>query len=1498
MATSTQKTARQAYEKARAELASIETRLLSLTSDDPQFAASQEERARAHKSIAQAQRAALGMEGVELGDGFDLLSPSHPLLLLPVRIETRFAWTDGRSRRFNASQGFAPQLLVRVYPDEIHLDSHEPELTPGEQKAAAEFARAIRGARDLKDQRQVWGALIARVGANRASWIASLLAERRTPGSRPSPMSRPMHARLLPDRWVAFVDLPDGSTLTQRAPHPIQDPLETGPAAAGLQWMRNFDMALAGGMALIISLPPDTNKIRRLTVLGCRGTLDVKSSSEELQRLLQAHQYTRGLELLAPGVPTNSIPGARAHYTSRPEFETVFELEARRILIGGGSSPLCTPHDSSNGSRLADALGLPPSTFGFVRGADGDAYRDGVRMRSLLVRAVQRQLAALFDGILDAGMIESALAHATEWVDPLGSFAALRVGSQPYGLLPVQLRGERAPVMGFFPDDVRPLLDRLRSQFWEPAVAAVDRVGVAGADPGATLLGILHQDAVAREISFRPGFGPQLSAQFAAQLAPGAAAALTAQRATLVAVLTALGAPSAASAPLIDVLQQPYSVPLTAPLVQLEEVDDNSAQRARNYLEQIASMKLDELAAGTYAEKPNALLFALARLAMLEATDIEARELLRIGVPNIDMSRWGDENVPPMIVDSYGTLRRRLEMQVTLPDPLSTLGNTTFLWFHLAANGLHGGRLGIWRALLREMKVRPAAALEEALRGALGVFAHRLDAWYSSLATQDLMSRVRADPQMEVGINIGAWGVVEDLKLAPRNLSAANMYTDPANGGYIHAPSANHGAAAAVLRSIHLAHAAAGHGEAFSIDLSSERVRRATELLEGVRAGQPLGALIGYRLERALKAERIPQYIATLRKAAPIVANRLTTSTEPAEMVAANNTLDGLLLIEKAGYDGRTRADVATLWRNATLGALPNATEIAALTRVLDHAQDLADSVSDALLAESVYQAVQGSPLRAGATVDSASGASVPPTELDIARTPRTGVGVTHRVMLLLGEIRATGDTTDWAMTPRALAEPRIEACARALLPAPNDIGIRVLFRAADSEEVESRDTTLGDLHSLVPEEFAALRLAAIDLVAQADPHDTPHRSSLEVRLAALAQAAFADVTHTGVIELQFARAGTWDATRFGLIETLEIARTLRDVLGHGRSLGPRDFTQVVPDGTIGENLVDLARRLAGARAGLAAAKAQLSAALAGAGAGVLRAAIFAADLFGIAGAAPESLLDAPKRRDQVQVVARLAAQARAVVAEITARERKIDALPSIDVAACLQACFGDSFKVVTLLTAAANPFAAVPADATAPAVRSWFTRAARVRKGSQLLGAALGYAATVGETIGIASPTAWRVAQSGQAGERWAALPPAPGTSVPGGRVALAAVSLNSIDTDSFAGLFIDEWMDVIPSREETTSVAFHCDAPSAAAPQVMLLGVPPEGFERWTAQAARGVIDEALALSRIRLVDNDVLPGLGQLLPTLFAVESVTDEAPGFDMAGLTVPGVDNGN
>src|SRR5205814_1870237 len=82
-------------------------------------------------------------------------------------------------------------------------------------------------------------------------------------------------------------------------------------------------------------------------------------------------------------------------------------------------------------------------------------------------------------------------------------------------------------------------------------------------------------------------------------------------------------------------------------------------------------------------------------------------------------------------------------------------------------------------------------------------------------------------------------------------------------------------ATAAVLRSGHLADLG-DDGAPLAIDLSSRRVRLALALLDGVRAGQPLAALLGYRLERGLHENHrelvLDRYIAALRALAPLDA--------------------------------------------------------------------------------------------------------------------------------------------------------------------------------------------------------------------------------------------------------------------------------------------------------------------------------------------------------------------------------------------------------------------------------------------------------------------------------------------------------------------------------------------------------------------------------------------------------------------------------------------------
>jgi hypothetical protein len=252
------------------------------------------------------------------GAGFDLLSARHPLLLLPVRLEARFAWLEAGRPTFNPDPALEHVLLVRVYPDEIHEDAHDPQVTANELDALVEFRKKLVAARDLLPLQNAWKELAARVGATRAAWIGTAAISMTKPGRRPGRFSRASTARLLPDRWMAIAELDGGAVVTALS-DPVSDPIEMGMSPDAMSWMTNFATAQAVGMAIVLrNLPSGVELVRRLRVIGVRGTLGPDHSQAELEALLNAHQFTRGLELVAPGTPTNSLPGARSGYASRP----------------------------------------------------------------------------------------------------------------------------------------------------------------------------------------------------------------------------------------------------------------------------------------------------------------------------------------------------------------------------------------------------------------------------------------------------------------------------------------------------------------------------------------------------------------------------------------------------------------------------------------------------------------------------------------------------------------------------------------------------------------------------------------------------------------------------------------------------------------------------------------------------------------------------------------------------------------------------------------------------------------------------------------------------------------------------------------------------------------------------------------------------------------------------------------------------------------------------
>jgi hypothetical protein len=1460
-----------------------------------QLRAAEAARAHADGARSKATRATAGARSRALagGAGFDLLSSQHPLLLLPLRLETRFAWLHAGDWTFEETAGAPKALLVRIYPDEIHDDSHEPELTAGEHQLMDELEKRLVAARDVQQLDVAWADAIRRVGATRAGWIGENIARHRAAGRRPGRLSRPSVARLMPDRFVAFAELQDGNVLVEQS-EPVREPLETGPSPDGMRWMTDFTDALHAGMALVIpNLADDVTEIVRLTVVGARGTLDPAATADAVEQLLDAHHYTGGLSLVANGAPTNSLPGARAAYNANLRPEDLITLERRRFQIGMRSSPLCSPGDETDGSQLAAALGINTRAFAFVHGADATDWRIARTIRLLLATATRRHLTDLLDGgILDPDQLAEVIEAGVEFADASGPLPALRVGSQPYGILPVLVRDDARLPADSFTARALAVLDALRER-WERAAATLRWIGNPGSDPGATLIRMLQRDAVARSIGFRPLLGPQLAAEV---LRATPSATVARQRAAAAAAIDAIGARDASRSTLLQALHLGFAPRLTAPLVEALDPIQGSPQQLAQFLELAASLRPDRLLLHDYsgAERPRSLLYALARLAMLERADEQARAALIAA--GGDSSGWDAENVRGITADPLGTPLRRLEA----PDPIDPLETIAF---HLSEQGRDAAILGDLRAMLRWLASRPTTAIEESLRASLGLFSHRLDPWYTGFATSRLRE-LRANPAIANGLNVGGYGIVERIRVAPRRPAAgvSDLFINPLNGGYTHAPSVGHGAAAAVLRSAHLAHAAAGNGEAFSIDLSSERVRAGLDLLQGIRTGQPLAALLGYRIERALADGKLQHLIAPLRAAAPLVANRLTLGTEPAETVAATNVVDGLSVLEDAGYDGAALPSADTLLTRHP--SLPmQVDEHDGVNAALGAAADALDAVADLAIAESVYQAVQGNPVRAGATVDGLSGAPVPPPEIAVVRSPRTGVGVTHRLLVLLG---SESGRNGWFSTPRAAAEPRLDAWARTALPAPDDILLRARFVDPDGTVTGTFDNL--SLRALNQKALdlgvKQLAVGALDLVVQGEPHDTPFGSPLELRLAALVELMRPEAVGDSELQLVFGRGAGWGPQEFGVVETLEIARQLRETLGRTRPLAPEDLVSPGRAPTMAVDTGELAHRAVAAADTLANVIADLDEVANSSDASAIRAALFWADQFGVPGATPNTIRDPVGATDvdvkeRVRRRAGLQQQALAALAELRRRQAaEVDLAPS-DSIGRLQLAFGSGFVVLASFSPSSDAVAAftpamAPAGADPAALRAWLARAAPVREAVAALDCALAYADALA-AVDAAAPVAtlW-VGQLGSSpSERWVGLESLAGSTIQGGRVSLVAMTPSAdLPTGAIAGLMVDEWSEVVPSTHETTSVTFHYEAPTATAPQVLLLGVPPEGREAWTVDDAVTMATEALALAQIRLVDLDDIPDLGQILPAFVTAENPAGDSIGLDVEFLTEP------
>jgi hypothetical protein len=94
-----------------------------------------------------------------------------------------------------------------------------------------------------------------------------------------------------------------------------------------------------------------------------------------------------------------------------------------------------------------------------------------------------------------------------------------------------------------------------------------------------------------------------------------------------------------------------------------------------------------------------------------------------------------------------------------------------------------------------------------------------------------------------------------------------------------------------------------------------------------------------------------------------------------------------------------------------------------------------------------------------------------------------------------------------------------------------------------------------------------------------------------------------------------------------------------------------------------------------------------------------------------------------------------------------------------------------------------------------------------------------------------------------------------------------------------TYSGLLIDEWIEVIPTDQVSSGLAFHFDRPNCEAPQAILLVTPPVHRGAWQWPDIVNTLHETLDLARMRAVEPAQLDqtALSTLLPAILSSVTV---------------------
>lgn len=964
-----------------------------------------------------------------------------------------------------------------------------------------------------------------------------------------------------------------------------------------LRWTVDFDEAVQKGMAFAVKLADGPlPRFDRLFILGVRVGSDATEGAEELSRLIANHQSSRkGFSILPQGRATNNTDAANAGYSW---WEDPDESYRHFFEIDPNDDPM-EWELRKDGAWLAGMLGIDRAVLKGSPNYYGTDQAEARAMNAALWPAtLGYYMEQMMEPVFSDDTVRDTRAFFNRFVLGRGTVPLVRVGRQPYGILPTTVwsrlsfweSGEyiENARLGARPD-VRYLNDlfeltKRAAALWRGQAENVANAAEPGDDPQQTLLRIIGLHPTSAEFYQRYArtfthYHNQLQFSHVPAAAAGMTAAVRRYIEAGLLALSELGWTMPSQDELPELLEKIFlrkANLLKGPLVQAELSDKAPLAVTRtdgfNYiawLQQAARTSHDALRRqdGFANGVPEALLYQMLRHA-LDLGFIDAALTFRRSALQLSDDAYRAERREPKSIHVGAQQGGSRWASLYRPEPAVTKDPGQHLGDYIAkALDTRNPYLATQVAALDVLKNATSGALERAFVEHLDCLTYRLDAWRLGVHAVQLSHMRDETPQGfgRGGIYIGAYGWLEDVEpkaqtLEPVQLEpelakhfdtpgAPPLVRDSTNFGHIHAPSLDHAVTAAILRNGHLANATPEAPDLLAVDLTSERVRLAQQVIDGIRNGQSLGALLGYRLERALHDEPnlfLDRIIYDLRRAFPLAGNRNLRTKVPAlakiTKVEARNVVDGAAFLDHLDETAITTYPygVAGLppLSEFTGPGLPTAAQIGA--RIDGHVAQLrsvADAVADLQIAEGVYQVVRGNYDRASGTLDAFSKGAPPPVP-EVVTTPRNGRALTHRIALhLQGGLLPNAPANT---TPRAKAEPALARWIEGQLPDPSTIFARVSWPGGS---VDVNMTQLG--------------LGAIDLFYMLDAGGDRDMPGFDDLLIDFAERSVAAPRHDAVFTLEYKPAGVAGLTLF---EVAPLVRALRGLVLGTRPLRSADL--------------------------------------------------------------------------------------------------------------------------------------------------------------------------------------------------------------------------------------------------------------------------------------------------------------------------------------------------